>query len=204
ILGNSIFGNGRSNATIEAGIDLSNGFVFPKDDGVTANDSHGHGAAKDPNNFQNFPVLTSISADGTTIVGTLNQSASPNVKYRIVFFVSNSDPLSGVAEGQTFRGAATVTGNLSGSASFTFTAPTAVKPGQLVTATATTLTADPSSQAGASNLFNTSEFSAGISIEVPPPIIGLSLTRPSASLAVIPPRATLTPTAKLTPPAIPG
>src|SRR5262249_18616957 len=99
ILGNSVFENGRSNATFEAGIDLSNGVVFPKDDGVTANDSHGHGAANDPNNFQNSPVLTSISADGTTIVGTLNQSASPNVKYRIEFFVSNSDPLGGVAEG---------------------------------------------------------------------------------------------------------
>jgi CSLREA domain-containing protein len=175
ILGNSIFENGRSNATFEAGIDLSNGPVFPKDDGVTANDSRGHGAANDPNNFQNSPVLTTISADGTTIVGTLNQSASPNVKYRIEFFVSNSDPLSGVAEGQTFLGAATVTGNLSGHASFTFTAPTPVKPGQLVTATATNLTADPSSQAGADKLFNTSEFSAGISIEVPP-----SITSPSS------------------------
>jgi CSLREA domain-containing protein len=165
ILGNSIFENGRSNANFEAGIDLSNGFVFPKDDGVTANDSHGHGAAFDPNNFQNFPVLASISPDGT-IVGTLNQPASPSVKYRIEFFVSNSDPLNGVAEGQTFLGAATVTSNGSGFASFTFTAPTAVKPGQIVTATATNLTADPSSQAGANNLFNTSEFSAGISITV--------------------------------------
>jgi CSLREA domain-containing protein len=174
ILGNSIFENGRSNAAFEAGINLSNQFVFPRDHGVTANDSRGHGAANDPNNFQNFPVLTSISADGTTIVGTLNQSVSANVKYRIEFFVNNPDPLNGVAEGQTFLGAVNVTSNNSGSSSFTFTAPTAVKPGQIVTATATNLTNDPSSQAGSVKIFNTSEFSAGISIKVPPSITSSS------------------------------
>jgi hypothetical protein len=39
---------------------LTNTFVYPKDDGVTPNDSKGHGADNDPNNFQNFPVLTSV------------------------------------------------------------------------------------------------------------------------------------------------
>jgi CSLREA domain-containing protein len=205
ILGNSIFENGRSNTTFEAGIDLSNGFVFPKDDGVTANDSRGHGAANDPNNFQNFPVLTSISADGTTIVGTLNQSASPNVKYRIEFFVSNSDPLNGVEEGQNFLGAATVTSNSLGSASFTFTAPTAVKPGQIVTATATNLTADLSSQAGANNVFNTSEISAGISIEVPPSITSSSsVTFTMGTLGSFNVTATGVPTPALSAGVLPG
>jgi hypothetical protein len=73
IEGNSIFENGRSNPTFLLGIDLSNTFLFPKDDGVTPNDSKGHGAPNDPNNFQNFPVLTSVvpGAGNTNVTGTL-------------------------------------------------------------------------------------------------------------------------------------
>ena len=163
ILGNSIFENGRSNPTFETGIDLSNSFVFPKDDGITPNDSKGHGAANDPNNFQNFPVLTSIVVTGgnTTITGTLTQSVSPGVTYRIEFFASNPDPLGGVVEGQTFLGAVNTTANGSGVASFSFVFSTALQPAQYVTATATNLTADPSSQSGADSLYNTSESPAG-------------------------------------------
>ena len=61
ILGNSIFENGRSNPAFLLGIDLTNQFTFPKDDGATPNDSAGHGAPNDPNNFQNAPVLTSAA-----------------------------------------------------------------------------------------------------------------------------------------------
>ncbi len=68
IEGNSVFENGRSSLPSSPipllGIDLSNGFTFPKDDGLTPNDSKGHGAANDPNNFQNFPVLTSTQSIG--------------------------------------------------------------------------------------------------------------------------------------------
>src|SRR5205807_1696792 len=47
---NSIYLNGRSSiSTPLLGIDLTNSFPFPKDDGVTPNDSKGHGAANDPN-----------------------------------------------------------------------------------------------------------------------------------------------------------
>ena len=68
IEGNSIFENGRNNGSpAGVGIDLSNAFTYPQDDGVTANDSQAHGTPNAPNKFQNFPVLTSaITSGGTT------------------------------------------------------------------------------------------------------------------------------------------
>jgi trimeric autotransporter adhesin len=152
IEGNSIFQNGQTNPTTLIGIDLSNGFLFPKDDGVTPNDSKGHGAANDPNNFQNFPVLTSAMAGPHSIVitGSIDQSVSPNTTFRIEFFASQ--PIAGaIAEGQTFLGFKNVTTDASGHADFTIDlAENASLLSQIVTATAT----DP--------VGNTSEFSAGI------------------------------------------
>jgi CSLREA domain-containing protein len=170
ILGNSVFQNGRSNPASLVGIDLSNQFVYPKDDGPTANDAHGHGAANDPNNFQNAPALSSVAraGGGVQITGSLRQGASPATSFRIEFFASNPDPLGGPAEGQTFLGATNVTTNASGQASFSVTLAASVQPGQLITADATNLTPDPSAQAGAVNVFNTSEFSAAVPVPFPP------------------------------------
>jgi hypothetical protein len=163
IEGNSVFENGRNFRTASSaplpllGIDLTNGFVFPRDDGFTANDSKGHGAANDPNNFQNFPVLSSVTVDsgGTHISGSLTQAISPNTTFRVEFFASNPDPLGLPAEGQAFLGFKNVTTNASGVANFSVTLP-ASAPGRIVTATAT----DPSG--------NTSEFSPGLAIPMPP------------------------------------
>src|SRR6185369_3282289 len=93
-------------------------FVFPKDDGLTPNDSKGHGAPNAPNNFQNFPVLTSaaVSGSSTTVTGTLKAFA--NSTYRIEFFASNADPAGGIPEGQQFLGATNVTTDANGNASF--------------------------------------------------------------------------------------
>lgn len=91
---NSVFENGRSFQTLSSsptpllGIDLSNSFLYPRDDGATANDSQGHGAPNDPNNFQNFPVLISGVIDGgTTTLGSLN--AAPNSTFRIELFAND-------------------------------------------------------------------------------------------------------------------
>jgi CSLREA domain-containing protein len=159
ILGNSIFENGRSNPASEIGIDLTNGFPFPRDDGFTANDSPGHGAPNDPNNFQNFPVLTSVVVSGTTttINGTLTQSSSPNTTFRVEFFASNPDPAGGQPEGQTFIGSANVTTNGSGTISFSPVFNVTLTATQTVTATAT----DP--------FGNTSEFSTGVPAFPPTP-----------------------------------
>src|SRR5262249_26818158 len=118
IEGNSIFQNGRSDPGTLIGIDLTNEFLFPRDDGVTPNDSKGHGAPNDPNNFQNFPVLSSafVSSGKVVITGSIDQSVSPNTTFRIEFFV-NPPPMSGaIAEGQTFIGFTNVTTDGSGHA----------------------------------------------------------------------------------------
>jgi hypothetical protein len=163
ILGNSIFHNGETNQGFFLGIDLSSQFPFPQDDGRTPNDSQGHGTSKDPNNFQNFPILTSavISGGNIKISGTMDQAVSPNTQYRIEFFASQ--PLAGfIPEGQSFLGAINVTTNGSGHANFTASLATTLSGLHIVTATATNLTPDPSAQMNAVKVFNTSEFSPGI------------------------------------------
>ena len=148
ILGNSVFLNGRSSPTTLLGIDLTNGFLFAKDDGLTPNDSKGHGAPEDPNNFQNFPVLTSVTTGGgtTTVKGTLGGAA--NSTFRVELFANDADPAGGIAEGQQFLGFVNATTNAGGVANFTATLSGTLAAGRVVTATAT------------DGIGNTSEFSA--------------------------------------------
>jgi len=137
ILSNSIFLNGG------LGIDL-----FPA--GVTPNDpGDGDSGA---NTLQNFPVLTSASAAGTstTVQGTLNSTA--NTTFTLEFFSSQFPNPSGFGEGQNFIGAVIVNTNGAGDASFNPTFAVTVPPGQVITATAT----NPSN--------NTSEFSRAIQV----------------------------------------
>ncbi|HEY3855867.1 MAG TPA: hypothetical protein VGO67_15870 [Verrucomicrobiae bacterium] len=138
VLGNSIFDNG--------GMGIHLGYVSSSDPG-SPTPNHVGGPIQGPNNLQNYPVLTSVTASGgnTTVQGTLN--SQPNTNYRLEFF-SNARP-SGTfyGEGQTFIGAKAVVTDSSGNADFTFTFPLAAAN---VTATAT----DPAG--------NTSEFSADV------------------------------------------
>lgn len=152
IEGNSIFENGRSSPATSVGIDLSNAFFFPSEDGATPNDSKGHGAANDPNNFQNAPVLSTAEskAGETKIAGTLTQSVSPNSTFRIEFFASDPDPLGGHAQGQQYLGFFSASSDAAGVAEFATTLPVSLAVGRIVTATATDL------------FGNTSEFSDGV------------------------------------------
>ena len=136
VLSNTIFSNGR------LGIDLGN-------DGVTPN--HPTSPTTGPNNFQNSPVLTSISftSDMTTIAGTLDSVASST--FRIEFFTS-------FGEGKTLLGGITVMTDGMGRASFIFTSMPAVPIGQNVTATSTLLVGTQSLPR------DTSEFSAAIQV----------------------------------------
>lgn len=135
ILSNSIFGNGG------LGINFANGPTpnHPWPPGVTP----GSG----PNNFQNYPVLTSaVSSSGdTTIQGSLN--AAPSTTFLVQFFSNVAADPSGYGQGQTYLGSAMVTTDSSSNASFTaLLTGVSVPTGSYVTATAT----DPSG--------NTSEF----------------------------------------------
>ena len=82
---NSIFSNGS------LGIDLGN-------DGVTPNDSRSH--IDGPNNFQNFPLLTSVmvSSTATTVSGSLK--STPNTTFRIEFFANSELDPSNHGQGQ--------------------------------------------------------------------------------------------------------
>jgi streptogramin lyase len=170
IEGNSIFQNGGSFETASSaptalvGIDLTNGFLFPRDDGPTPNDSKGHGAPNDPNNFQNFPVLTTAFEDGaghTDITGTLTMATEPNTTFRIEFFANAPDPLNLPAEGQQYIGFVTATTNASGNASFSVSLNVTVPSNHVITATAT----DPNG--------NTSEFGAALQFSDTPLSNGL-------------------------------
>jgi hypothetical protein len=147
IEGNNIFENGRSvGSPLPLGIDLSNQFAYPKDDGVTPNDSHS--APSDPNAFRNFPVLRSATSSGgtTKITGTLSSVA--NTMFRIEFFANDPDPLGLPPEGQQFLGFTNATTDASGNLSFNVSFIVSVTGDRLVTATATDA------------IGNTSEFSA--------------------------------------------
>jgi CSLREA domain-containing protein len=185
ILANSIFKNGRNNSSpASLGIDLANQFAYPTDDGVTPNDSKGHGAANDPNNFQNFPVLTGALSSGgtTTITGTLN--STPSTTFRIEFFANDPDPLGVPVEGQQFLGFANVNTDATGNASFSVALNTPVTNGRFVTATAT------------DGIGNTSEFSAGILVPTqPPPSPTPTATATATPTASPTATATATPTA---------
>ena len=136
ILSNSIVSN------IGLGIDLD-------ENGVTLNNSCG--VNRGPNMLQSFPALTSVISNGfaVTIQGTLN--STPNKTFLIQFFANSHCHPSGFGEGETFVGSTSIETN-NCDATFNVTLPAAIRPGQVITATAT-------DESG-----NTSEFSQCIPV----------------------------------------
>lgn len=164
IRGNSFFGNGGA-AVGSLGIDLGA-------DGPTPNDT----CDKDrgANESQNFPVLSSASGGSqTTIQGTLNSLASR--AFLLQFYASPACDASAYGEGSLFLGAITVTTDAGCNASFTAVFTNLLPAGSAITATAT------------DNANNTSEFSACVSLSVPPVIADFTgtPTRGSAPLTVV-------------------
>jgi hypothetical protein len=143
IRGNSIF----SNAAL--GIDLG-------DDGVTANDSSGHTG---PNNFQDFPALTTFAYGPTThLSGSFSGQA--NATITIDFYANAAADPSGYGQGQRYLGSTTVTTDGNGHATFAVALSAATAAAEHVAATAT-------DAAG-----NTSEFSLNLvpnTVGVSPP-----------------------------------
>jgi hypothetical protein len=142
ISGNSIYLNRR------LGIDLGG-------DGVTPNDTNDVDSG--PNNRQNFPLITSasiteahshgvVSGYFATVGGTLQ--STPNSTFRIELFANFVAGPSGYGEGQFYYGAANVSTDANGDASFSITSQENGNPGSR----AFSVTATDSSG-------NTSEFS---------------------------------------------
>ena len=132
IQANSIFAN------IALGIDLG-------EYGVTTNGSQ---PAPGPNNWQQFPVLTSAvtGATGTEVTGTAQGAAGQNVT--IDFYANDAADPSGYGEGKTWLGSTTATAG----SPFQATLPLPAKAGQWLSATETSASGD------------TSEFSANLPI----------------------------------------
>jgi hypothetical protein len=140
IRGNSVHDNGL------LGIDLSYDSSDLTSAEVRLNDSVGHVG---PNNFQNFPVLTSADPGGSThFVGTLH--STPDATFSLDIFANRAPNDSLYGEGERYLGTVNVTTDNSGNASFDETVPGASSLGEFVTATAT-------DSAG-----NTSEFSKAV------------------------------------------
>ena len=122
ILGNSIFGN------TGLGIDLGR-------DGLTPNTPGGpHLGAND---FQNFPVMTSLAptAAGTEVIGTLD--STPDTAFTVQFF-GNPAAAAGYAQGESFLAQITdLTTDDAGNASFDIFLPASVQAYPVITATAT-------------------------------------------------------------------
>lgn len=85
--------------------------------GVTPNDA-GDGDSG-PNNLQNFPVITYVNAQASSVSlsGTLN--STPNQAFTLEFFGNDGVDSTGYGEGRYFLGATTVNTNAAGNATFT-------------------------------------------------------------------------------------
>lgn len=153
---NSIFSN------VGLGIDLGA-------TGVEANDS-GDGDAG-ANNLQNYPVLTTVTASGssTFVRGTLN--STPNTTFQIDFYNSPTANPSGFGEGKTYLGSSSITTDATGKKNFYVSFAMTIPANSQVSATAT----DPAD--------NTSEFSNALQF-VPTSSVNLSLGVSVSSNAV--------------------
>ncbi len=123
ILTNKIFSNNL------LGIDLGG-------DGVTPNHV---GFKPGPNDYQNYPVIITATSSGatTSVQGTLQ--SLPSTSYLIQFFANTQTTTSGYGQGQIPIGSLNVTTDASGNATFSASLSATVPQGELVTATATDL-----------------------------------------------------------------
>ncbi|MDR3621387.1 MAG: Calx-beta domain-containing protein [Paludisphaera borealis] len=111
-------------------------------DGPTLNHPTVHGPG--PNNWQNYPILSTAQSDGQSTLASGTLSGGTSQSYTIQFFWSDLPDPSGFGQGKLYLGSISVTTDASGAA--TFTPPTlgAVAPGGFISATATDAQGDTS------------------------------------------------------------
>ena len=131
-------------------------------DGVSLNDAGD--ADTGANSLQNFPLLSSVTTDGSNLQATIELNSAPSTSFLIELFASPSADASGYGQGQRFLGTFSVSTDASGYVASTQTLPCIVAVGEFVTATATNaITQD------------TSEFAANLAASAPalPPTVTL-------------------------------
>lgn len=135
IRGNAIF----ANSTVAAGLGIDLGA-----NGITPNDANDADAGA--NQLQNFPILTSATANVGSVQVSGVLTSAPSTTFQIDFFVSPVCDTAGNGEGQFYLGSAAATTDAGGIAAISATLPVTLT-NRYITATAT----DP--------FGNTSEFS---------------------------------------------
>jgi CSLREA domain-containing protein len=144
IRGNAIYSNGSNGGL---GINLQT--TTEADNSITPNDAQD--VDDEANGLQNFPVLSSALATGSTAInGTLN--STPNASFIIDFYRNLAPGTSGYGEGHYYLGSTTVTTDANGDGSFSYNASGNLT-GQYISATAT-----------AAATGDTSEFSADVQV----------------------------------------
>lgn len=166
--GNSLFGNGF-------GIDLIDSSTGAGVPGVNPNDPGD--ADLGTNDLQNYPVLLDARWDGIFLLVDFDLDSTPNRNYRIEFFASSACGTH--SEGETFVGSADVALGPTGIANVTNLAISGSAASGFLTATATDLTRN-----------NTSEFSNCVAISQAPAVVvptlngwGLSMLALAVALA---------------------
>ena len=143
VLGNSIYNNGG------LAIDLDTS-------GVSANDALDTDSGA--NDLQNFPVLSAVGTDGSSVAisGSINSTAYTSI--RIEFFSNSTGDASGYGEGENYLGSTMVFTDANGDAKYIATFDQAVSAGEAITATATVMNAG-------GNYGATSEFALNVAAD---------------------------------------
>ncbi len=128
VAGNSTVGNTLFSNVFNAGYGYFN--IDLGDDGLTRNDLGDLDA--DPNNLQNFPVITSVirSSQSTRVLGGLNSIGSAT--FTLQFFANRSS-----STGDDLLGTRSLTTDAAGNARFDFTFPSYTAANEFISATAT-------------------------------------------------------------------
>ena len=155
ILTNEIFANDTIGIELCTDTDLN--FICDVDTGINPNDSGDPDVG--PNVKMNFPVITSVSSDGDDVTFTydldINDTEPGATGYRVEFFSNTADE----RQGQTFIGADTVAGDVTGE---TFTVNNTGLDSGTYYFTATTTMSDVSTD----GFGHTGEFAASVSAVV--------------------------------------
>ena len=135
-----------------------------------------------PNNFINFPVLTSATQTGTNAEINFNLDAADgeNDQYRVEFFSNDTPDPSGYGEGQTFLGSATVTNGNNQTA--TLTLPSGINlADKSISATTTAIDSNATSGFGSTSEFSQIVTATQVLTPSPEPTIPTSTPTSSTS-----------------------